>query len=152
MSRGMRLSPRQLQELQARAVRQPALAAVLAQAEQAAQEPARRPKFGNAKVEDGGHTFDSRAEHRRWRHLLVLERAGEISELQLQVPYELIPAQRRPGGGKERPTVYVADFVYRTKAGTLVVEDVKGVVTPEFRLKRKLMLWRHGIEVQEVRS
>jgi hypothetical protein len=48
--------------------------------------------------------------------------------------------------------VYLADFVYLTKEGARVVEDVKGAVTPEFRLKRKLMLHVHKIEVQEVRS
>jgi hypothetical protein len=68
------------------------------------------------------------------------------------VPFELIPAQVSPSGKRERPTMYLADFVYRTADGIEVVEDVKGAVTPEFRLKRKLMLWRHGIEVKEVRS
>ena len=64
---------------------------------------------------------------------------------------KLMPPQR-PSGGWERETKYLADFAYRTKDGTIVVEDVKGAVTPEFRLKRKLMLHVHGIEVQEIRS
>lgn len=107
-------------------------------------------KYGNTKVQEGELTFDSKAEHRRWRELLLLQRAGEIVDLQRQVRYELIPAQVRPRGGKEQPTSYVADFVYRTKAGTLVCEDVKGAATPIYVLKRKLMLFRHGIEVLEV--
>jgi hypothetical protein len=120
--------------------------------DQPAERAQRDSKYGNTKVVDGGRTFDSKAEHKRWQYLSLLERAGEIRELQLQVPFELIPAQARPSGGKERPTVYLADFVYVDRAGKRIVEDVKGAVTPEFRLKRKLMLWRHGVEVQEVRS
>ena len=114
--------------------------------------PKGRSKYGNRRVTEGNLTFDSKAEHRRWHQLLVLQRACEITELQRQVRYELIPATVGPDGKKHRATAYVADFVYRTKDGKVVVEDVKGVVTPEFKLKRKLMLERHGIEVQEVRS
>lgn len=112
----------------------------------------RNQKYGNTKVEDGGRTFDSKAEHKRWQYLVMLEKAGEIKDLRCQVAFELIPAQVSPSGKKERPTVYLADFVYLTKEGGRVVEDVKGAVTPEFRLKRKLMLHVHGIEVKEVRS
>ena len=65
-----------------------------------------------------------------------------------QVAFELIPAQKA-GGRSERACKYVADFVY-TKSGEVVVEDVKGHRTPEYIIKRKLMLWRHGIAIQEV--
>lgn len=110
-------------------------------------------KYGNVKVEDGGITFDSKAEHKHWLYLKLRQRAGEITDLRLQVPYELIPAQARPSGGKERPTTYIADFVYvEVKTGRTVVADVKGASTPEYRLKRKLLLWRHGIEILEIRS
>lgn len=117
-----------------------------------AERVKRSQKYGNTRVVDAGITFDSKAEHKRWQYLVLLERAKEISGLRLQVPFELIPAQARPGGGKERATVYIADFVYLDRRGVQVVEDVKGAVTPEFRLKRKLMLHVHGIEVREVRS
>lgn len=109
-------------------------------------------KYGNTKVEDAGQKFDSKAEHKRWQYLVMLEKAGEIKDLKTQVPFELIPAQVAPSGKKERPTVYLADFTYTTKDDIFVVEDVKGAVTPEFRLKRKMMLYVHCIEVQEVRS
>jgi hypothetical protein len=112
----------------------------------------RTQKYGNEKVSDAGLSFDSKAEHKRWLYLVMLERAGEITDLRCQVPFELIPAQLSPSGRKVRPTVYRADFVYCDKAGDQVVEDVKGAVTPEFRLKRKLMLQVHGIEVKEIRS
>lgn len=116
------------------------------------QKKPRAQKYGNQKTVDRGITFDSKAEHRRWIYLTHLEKAREISKLARQVPFQLIPELKKPSGGKERATIYIADFTYTDHAGRLVVEDVKGAVTPEFRLKRKLMLHVHGIEVQEVRS
>ena len=102
-------------------------------------------KYGNTKVEIDGMPFDSKREAARWRELRLLERAGEISDLRRQVRYELVP--KMPG---ERPVDYIADFVYRDKDGNEVVEDVKGVRTPVYVIKRKLMLWRHGIRIREV--
>ena len=117
-----------------------------------AERQKRGQKYSNTKVSDGALTFDSKAEHKRWQYLALLERAGEIRELRMQVPFELIPAQVSPDGRKIRPTFYLADFCYTDSTGAFVCEDVKGAVTPEFRLKRKLMLHVHGIEVKEVRS
>lgn len=102
-------------------------------------------KYGNTKVEIDGMPFDSKREAARWRELRLLERAGEINDLRRQVRYELVP--KLPG---ERPVDYIADFVYRDKNGNEVVEDVKGVRTPVYVIKRKLMLWRHGIRIREV--
>lgn len=102
-------------------------------------------KYGNTKVNVDGMPFDSKREAARWRELRLLERAGEISDLRRQVRYELVP--KLPG---ERPVDYIADFVYRDKDGNDVVEDVKGVRTPVYVIKRKLMLWRHGIRIREV--
>lgn len=144
-----RMTLDELRNLQARIAGRPSVTAM----RDAPAEKARRgQKYGNQKVTDAGITFDSKAEHKRWQYLVLLQRAKEIRELRLQVPFELIPAQVSPSGKKERPTVYLADFTYLDKSGALVVEDVKGAVTPEFRLKRKLMLHVHGIEVKEVRS
>ena len=109
-------------------------------------------KYGNTKVSDGALTFDSKAEHKRWQYLALLERAGEIRELRMQVPFVLIPAQVAPDGLKIKPTVYVADFTYIDGNGELVVEDPKGCSTPEWKIKRKLMLQVHGIWVREIRS
>jgi len=120
--------------------------------DQPAEREKRGQKYGNTKVTDGGNKFDSKAEHKRWQYLALLERAGEIRELRMQVPFVLIPAQVAPDGKKVRPTVYVADLVYRDKDGELVVEDPKGMSTPEWRIKRKLMLQVHGIWVREIRS
>lgn len=117
-------------------------------------------KYRNKKVVYRGETFDSRHELNRWLDLLLLQRSGAISDLRRQVPYELIPAQREPdtvgkrGGIKrgriiEQSVTYIADFVY-TECGKTVVEDAKGVRTKEYIIKRKLMLWLHGIRVREV--
>lgn len=149
MSEALRLTPAELVNLQARIAARPSLRDMR---DKPAEKQRRTQKYGNTKVTDAGITFDSKAEHKRWLYLAALERAGEIRGLRMQVPFELIPAQVTPSGKKERPTLYLADFVYTDRAGCQVVEDVKGAVTPEFRLKRKLMLWRHGIEVKEVRS
>lgn len=118
-------------------------------------------KFGAKKVNMDGMVFDSKAEAVRWRELKLLQRAGKISGLERQVKYEIIPEHREPdtvgprGGlirGKliEPARYYVADFVYTvTESGETVVEDVKGFRTPEYRLKKALMLDRYGIRIRE---
>lgn len=109
----------------------------------------RRAKYGNIKTVRDGIEFDSRKEAIRYTELSLLLRAGEISDLELQVSFELIPAQNW-GERPERAVVYVADFVYNDKAGKKVVEDVKGYKAKEYILKRKLMKHLHGIEIREV--
>lgn len=112
----------------------------------------KRSKFCNEKVELSGQTFDSKREGRRYLELQMMLKGGLISELRLQVPFELIPAQKDPQTGKtiERAVNYVADFVYRDDQGQLIVEDAKGFRTDVYKIKRKLMLWRHGIRIREV--
>ena len=149
MTKALRLSPLEALNLQARITGRPTINDMR---DHPAERQKRGQKYANTKVVDAGITFDSKAEHKRWQYLVLLEKAGEIKYLRLQVPFELIPAQVSLLGKKQRPTVYLADFCYTDKAGRKVVEDVKGAVTPEYRLKRKLMLWCHGIEIQEVRS
>lgn len=107
-------------------------------------------KYGNKKTVVDGITFDSKKEATRYTELKLLQRAGEIFDLQRQVPFTLIPKQTRDGKVIERPCVYKADFVYKDKDGTEVVEDTKGMRTKEYVIKRKLMLWQFGIEVKEV--
>lgn len=108
----------------------------------------RNGKYNNRHCEVDGEKFDSKAELDRWLNLRLLVRAKQIRDLRRQVEYVLIPAQKRPSGGVERACSYFADFVYvDVRTGATIVEDVKGAVTPEFRLKRKLMLHVHGVEV-----
>lgn len=110
-------------------------------------------KYGNIKVEIDGEKFDSRHEANRWCELKYLERIGMIHDLRRQVPYELIPAQRIDGKVVERACKYIADFVYydTCKAKT-IVEDAKSPATrtDSYRIKKKLMLERHGIQIVEV--
>lgn len=107
-----------------------------------------RNKYHNRKVTRDGETFDSVKEYRRFCELRLLERAGAVTDLRRQVKIELIPAQRIDGKVVERACSYVADFVYQEN-GQQVVEDAKGMRTQEYRLKRKLMLWVHGIRIRE---
>jgi hypothetical protein len=101
-------------------------------------------KYGARKTVVDGITFDSKKEAARYQELRLMERAGLIRDLKRQVKYELIPKQ--PG---ERAVKYTADFTY-TEDGETVVEDVKGVKTRDYVLRRKLLLWRHGIRIREV--
>ena len=107
-------------------------------------------KYGAKKTVLDGQIFDSRREAARYAELRLLERAGEIHDLQRQVPFVLIPTQRDSKGKViERECRYVADFVY-TDNGMKVVEDTKGMRTKEYIIKRKLMLEKHGIRIKEV--
>lgn len=106
-------------------------------------------KYGNRKVIHDGIEFDSVKEAHRYCELKLMQRAGVISDLQLQVPFELIPTQRIDGKLAEKAVNYVADFVYK-QDGVQVVEDTKGMRTKEYIIKRKLMLWVHGIRIREV--
>lgn len=127
----------------------------------------KKTKYGaNTAVVDGVK-FDSKKEAARWCDLRLLERAGQIYDLRRQVKFVLIPEQRetncadvytkgpkkgclKPGKLLERECSYIADFVYLDEHGNKVVEDTKGFRTPEYIIKRKLMLHVHGIRIKEV--
>lgn len=106
-------------------------------------------KYRNHKVTVDGITFDSLKEYRRYCELRLLEKAGEITDLQTQVKFVLIPSQKAGGKVVERDCSYLADFVY-VQDGKKVVEDTKGIKTKDYIIKRKLMLWVHGIRIMEV--
>lgn len=108
-----------------------------------------RAKYHNRKITRDGETFDSKKEYLRFAELSLLERAGKVKDLKRQVKFELIPAQRIDGKVVERACTYVADFVYQ-QDGKTVVEDTKGVKTKDYIIKRKLMLYIHGIRIKEV--
>lgn len=119
-----------------------------------------RSKYGAKKVEYNGMVFDSKREFRRYKELQILQQIGAISELRTQVKFVLIPAQREAdtvgkrggiikGNLIEREVSYIADFVYVENDKT-VVEDAKGMRTPEYILKRKMMLYFYGIRIKEV--
>ena len=101
-------------------------------------------KYNATKTMVFGILFDSKAEAARYLELRALQDAGEINALSTQVAFELIP---KIAG--QRATFYVADFTY-IKDGKMVVEDVKGCKTQVYCIKRKLMAWRHNIQIVEV--
>ena len=110
----------------------------------------RRQKYANQRVEIDGQAFDSKAEARYWGHLQIRLKAGEISNLRRQVPFELAPAVVI-GGRKRPPLRYIADFVWE-EGGKTVVADVKGAVPEAYRIKRHLLKAIHGIDILEIRS
>lgn len=119
-------------------------------------------KYHARSVEFDGIQFDSQKECARYRELSFLCRDGIITDLQRQVKYTLIPAQREPatvgarGGIKqgkllEKECSYIADFVYKVvETGEIVVEDTKGFRTKDYVIKRKLMLFVYGIQIKEI--
>lgn len=109
--------------------------------------PRKRNKYGNEKRQFNGITFDSVAEMNRYIVLFDMEQKGEITNLRMQVPFELLPGFTI-NGHKQRAIKYVADFVYLDPEGIQHVEDVKGVETKEYILKRKLLASR-GIVIEE---
>lgn len=100
-------------------------------------------KYGNARTEFDGITFDSKGEAGRWQELKLLERAGQITDLRRQVTYRL-------DVNGLHVCRYVADFAYTDAQAEPVTEDYKGVLTPACRIKLKLMRAIHGIEVRLV--
>lgn len=111
----------------------------------------RKNKYGAKKTTVDGHTFDSKAEAKRYQELKLMLRAGVIEDLELQPKFEIIPKQK-----DERKASYIADFKYYDKEkGTEVVEDVKGgraTQTQAYVLKRKLFKLKYPqYEFMEVR-
>jgi hypothetical protein len=104
---------------------------------------ARVSKYHSRRVNTPEGWFDSQAELKRWGDLKLLERAGKITNLERQVRFEIIPKI-----GRLRAIFYVADFAYDLE-GKRVIEDRKGFKTRLYRLKARLMLWRHNIEILE---
>lgn len=118
-------------------------------------------KYKNKRVECDGRVFDSLKEYRRYCQLKLLLKCGAITDLKLQVPFELIPAvyedvqkQLKTKVKVERRCVqravkYVADFVYM-KDGQMIVEDTKGFRTKEYELKKKMMRALLGTTIREI--
>jgi hypothetical protein len=106
-------------------------------------------KYHSRKVTVNGITFDSKREANRYCELALLEKAGQITELELQKEFTLIPSQRIDGKVVERACKYKADFSYMEN-GKHIVEDTKGFKTKDYIIKRKLMLYIHKIQIKEV--
>lgn len=122
-------------------------------------------KYRNKKISYNGQVFDSKKEYRRYRELLLLQKANQIEGLDCQTKFVLIPGQRgtseevykrgpkkgqpKPGNVIEKECAYYADFTYKEN-GELVVEDTKGVKTEAYKIKKKMMLYFYGIRIREV--
>jgi len=105
-------------------------------------------KYHNRRIEADGHKFDSAAECNRYYQLKLLERSGEIRNLQVH-PVYLLQERFKYAGKWERAITYEADFAY-VQDDRVVVEDVKGVRTPVYLLKRKLFLKQFGYDFIEI--
>lgn len=100
-------------------------------------------KYRNEKVRADGYTFDSKAEHKRYEELVLLERAKLITELGIHVRFPIVV-------NGQQVCVYEADFVYRDAGGKHIVEDTKGARTRLYQLKKKLMRVVLGIDITEI--
>lgn len=111
---------------------------------------AKKPsKYRNVKVEFEGHVFDSKREAARWVELRRQAMAGEITDLQRQVPFDLtVFDSQHPERGFQRIGTYVADFTYRHEQ-TLVVEDSKGMKTDIYKWKKKHFELEYGFKIRE---
>lgn len=102
-------------------------------------------KYHNERVIIDGITFDSKKEGNRYKELKLLERAGEIEDLQLQQAFILIPKSKYG-----RAIKYIADFTYTDKRkDEWIVEDTKGFKTDAYRLKKRLMAEKFNIIIKE---
>lgn len=109
-------------------------------------------KYRAKKVNTEEGVFDSMREYKRWILLKEREEKGEISNLQRQVTYQVMPRLTDENGKfKYHPIKYVADFVYTDNAtGKQIIEDSKGIKTEVYKIKKKLMYWQYKIEIKEV--
>ena len=125
----------------------------------------KKQKYLNKKINVNGEIFDSKKEYKRFLELELLEKSGAISNLQRQVKFVLIPTQHErierhsEKTGKrlkdklkvvEHECSYFADFVYYNQNGEMIVEDTKGMRTTDYIIKRKLMLFIHGLKINEI--
>lgn len=106
-----------------------------------------RSKYHATPTVVDGFRFASMAEARRYRELLLMQRAKQIHNLELQPPFDLKVVGAK---GVVRVGRYVADFRYDLPTGESVVEDVKGVKTALYRLKKKMVEAQYGIQITEV--
>jgi len=106
-----------------------------------AEVPAKRNKFGNVATVIDGHRFASKLEGTRYLQLKMLKAGGMVTEFYCQQTFTL-----EVNG--LHICRYIADFEVHWSDGRVTIEDTKGVETPDFKIKKKLMLAIHGIEVE----
>lgn len=99
-------------------------------------------KYRNEKTEADGIWFDSKREANRYKDLVLLQEAGEINSLHLQVAFPVTI-------GPHKICNYIADFYYQDASGKFVIEDSKGMRTPVYKLKKRLVEAIYGIKILE---
>lgn len=107
-------------------------------------------KYRNERVSVDGIVFDSKAEAAHYGRLKLARDAGHLT-FERQVPYQFEVEYSANGRTVKKKMRYVADFVVTWKGGRVEVQDVKGVLTKEYKLKKKLMLALYGIEIREIK-
>ena len=103
----------------------------------------KRLKYRNIPITVNGIKFDSKAEYKRFVELELLQKAGKISNLQMQKDFELQPSFQDNQGEKRRSIKYIADFVYKENEA-IIVEDLKSKITAKdstYKIKKKMLLW-----------
>ena len=98
-------------------------------------------KYRNRKIVVDNIKFESNLEAERYRQLKLLQRAKQISNLRLQVPF-LLQESFKKNGKTHRKIEYIADFVYEEN-GQTIVEDTKGMKTETFKIKQKLFEYKY---------
>ena len=106
-------------------------------------------KYNAVRTWRHGHWFSSKAEARRYPELLLLQAAGEIKDIELQPTYRLMAPT--PDGSLVSTAKYIADFRYLDiPSGDTVVEDVKGVRTQIYKLKKRWVEAQYGLKIVEI--
>jgi thermostable 8-oxoguanine DNA glycosylase len=114
-----------------------------------AKKAVKKAKYGNTKETIDNIKFDSQKEAQRFEELRLLEQANEITDLKLQVNFTLVEGFTTTYGERVKPMVYKADFTYYDNAGNYIIEDVKGMRTEVYKLKKKLMNQK-GYRITEI--
>jgi hypothetical protein len=110
-------------------------------------------KYHNRKTEVDGIVFDSQKEALYYQELKLLQRAGEVVNIELQPKFELIPPYVNDAGNKIRATYYRADFKVEYKDGHIEIIDIKpsaSFKTKEYRLKKKMFEYKYSMVIKEV--
>lgn len=107
-------------------------------------------KYGNRVTEVNGIAFDSKKEAAYYEDLLWRQRTGAVKSIELQPKFVLQPGYKREGK-KIRPIIYKADFKVTEADGNIYYVDTKGMKTPVYLLKKKMLLYKYpDIDFREV--
>lgn len=117
-------------------------------ARQTAKKGHKTSKYHNVKETIGKLKFDSKKEKQRFEELMLLQDAGQITDLKLQHNFTLVEGFTTTYGERVKPMVYKADFTYYDSAGNWIIEDCKGMKTEVYKAKKKLMMQK-GYRIKE---